>query len=341
MNRIILAVLLIAIVSLISGPAYAGGGHYQGGYVNIRDFVSPPLKGLVALIYNPFYWSNDYRGDNGKRLAPVTESKSYNIRDILRVDATVSADLDVDVFSYAINPLLFYFTDLKILGARYACGIAPSYNYIRTRLTADVNGKLTVNGKEIASSSRSIKVEDSDSGFGDLMVRPVMLDWSGDSYDIVAAYSFYAPTGRYVPSDMANVGLGYWSHEISFGGLYYFDKTKMTALLCNATYEINTRMTGQDTYPGENIILEYGVEHFFYPWFEVALSGSSEFQVTDDFGSNARNKSDKLMVHSVGGEFDLWIIPDKVSLVGRYFYQYYAENDLMGQGANATVRIIF
>lgn len=341
MKRAVLTGIIVAALVFTARSAFAGGGHYQGGYVNIRDFVSPPVKGLVALIYNPFYWSNEYRGDNGKKLAPVTATKSYSVRDLLRIDATVSADVNVDVFSYADSPLLFYFSDMKIFGAKYACGVAPSYNYIRTKLTADVTGTLKVNGREVASSSRSIKLEDSDSGFGDLMARPVMLDWSGERYDLVASYSFYAPTGRYDPAALANVGLGYWSHEISLGGLYYFDKTKMTALLCNATYEINTRMTGQDVYPGENIILEYGVEHFFYPWFEVALSGSSEFQVTDDFGSQARNKSNDLMVHSAGGEFDLWVIPDKVSLVGRYFYQYYAENDLIGQGANATVRVLF
>lgn len=336
----ILVIIAVAFTGMI-GTAHAGGGHYQGNYTNVRDFVSPPVKGFVALVYNPFYWSSEYRGDNGKKLQPISDTKSYSIRDLIHIDATVTADIDVDIASYAINPIFFYFSDFKILGAKYACGIGPSYNYVYAKLNADVTGTLKVNGREVASATRNIKIEDSDSGFGDMMVRPLMLDWSGERYDIVASYEFFAPTGHFAENKLANVGLGYWSHEFAVGGLYYFDKTKMTCLLLNATYEINTRMTGKDVYPGQNIILEYGVEHFFYPNLEVALTGSSEFQVTDDWGSQARNKSQKLMVHSVGGEFDWWVVPDKLSIGGRYFYQYYAENDLIGSGANATARIIF
>ncbi len=89
------------------------------------------------------------------------------------------------------------------------------------------------------------------------------------------------------------------------------------------------------------MILEYGIDHFFNKYLEAAVSGSSYFQVTDDFGTAAKNKSNKIMTHAVGGEVDIWLIPGKMSLVGRYFYQYYSENNLKGQGANATMRIIF
>jgi hypothetical protein len=336
---ILLAVLLIAF-GLIC-PAYAGGGHYQPGYANIRDFVSPPEKGVVVLMYNPFYWSGEYRNDDGRKLQPLGASRSLNVKEMFTIDLTAQADIDVDIFSYATNPLIFYFSDIKILGAKYAAGIAPSYNYIYTKLDVDLGGSIAVNGTTIASANRHIKMEDSDSGFGDMMARPIMLDWTGEHYDAVFAYSFYAPTGHYAENKLANVGLGYWSHELSLGGLYYPNKNRTTAILFNATYELNTRMSGSDVYPGQNVILEYGVDHFFNKYLEVGVSGSSYFQVTEDFGSAAKNKSNKMMAHAVGGEVDLWIIPGKMSVVGRYFYQYYAQNDLKGQGANGTVRIIF
>ena len=156
----------------------------------------------------------------------------------------------------------------------------------------------------------------------------------------VFSYSFYAPTGSYERSKLANVGLGYWSHEISAGGLYYFNK-KATAILCNATYEFNSRISGQDTDPGQNLVLEYGIDQFLSKRLEVGVTGSSYLQTTDDSGADARNKSNREMIHSVGGEADLWLIPNKFSITGRYFYQYYAENALKGQGANVTARILF
>ena len=341
MKRYLLPVVILAILLGSIQPAFSGGGHYQPGYTNIRDFVSPPEKGFVVLMYNPFYWSGEYRNDDGRKLQPLTASRTLNVKNMFTVDLTASADIDVKVFSYATNPLIFYFSDLKILGAKYAAGIGPSYNYMYTKLDADLGGSIAVNGTTVASASRHIKIEDSDSGFGDMMARPLMLDWTGEHYDIVFAYSFYAPTGHYAENKLANVGLGYWSHEISFGGLYYPNKKRTTAVLCNATYELNTRMSGQDTYPGQNLILEYGIDQFFSKWLEVAVSGSSYFQVTDDFGTSARNKSNKMMTHAVGGEADLWLIPGKMSLVGRYFYQYYSENNVKGQGANVTARILF
>ena len=340
MKKILTAVSILALLLNFIQPVFAGGGHYQPGYLNIRDFVEPQSPGFVALIYNPFYWSGEYMADNGKKLQPITASRSIAINDAITVDVTATADLNVKMFSYAVNPLLFYFSDLKILGAKYAFGIAPSYNYVHAKIDADIGAALSVNGTSVGSASRHIQLEDSDSGFGDLMVRPVMLDWGSDRYDIAFSYSFYAPTGSYEENKLANVGMGYWSHDLSLGGLYYFNK-KATAILCNATYEFNSRISGQDTDPGQNLVLEYGIDQFLNKRLEVAVTGSSYLQTTDDSGADARNKSDREMVHSVGGEADLWLIPNKFSITGRYFYQYYAENTLKGQGVNVTARILF
>ena len=340
MKKILITIIILVLLLSFIQPVFAGGGHYQPGYVNIRDFVEPPVSGFAALIYNPFYWSGEYMAHNGEKLQPLTAGRSVTINDAITANVTASADINVKMFSYAVNPLLFYFSDLKILGAKYALGIAPSYNYVYAKIDADISGALSINGKPVTSANRHVTLEDSDSGFGDLMVRPLMLDWGSDRYDIVFSYSFYAPTGHYDGNNLANVGMGYWSHDISFGGLYYFNK-KTTAILCNGTYEFNTRMSGQDTYPGQNLILEYGIDQFINKWLEVGVTGSSYFQMTNDFGADALNKSNHEMVHSVGGEVNFWIIPNKFSIVGRYFYQYYAENDLRGQGANATVRILF
>ena len=340
MKKILATVIILVLLLSFIQPVFAGGGHYQPGYVNIRDFVEPPSKGFVALIYNPFYRSGEYMADNGKKLQPLTANRSVSINNAITVDATATADLNVKIFSYAINPVIFYCSDFNILGAKYAAGIAPSYNYVHARIDADVSADLSVNGTTVAAASRHIKVEDSDSGFGDLMVRPLMLDWGSDRYDIVFSYSFYAPTGSYERSKLANVGMGYWSHDLSVGGLYYFNK-KATAILYNATYEFNSRISGQDTNPGQNLVLEYGVDQFLNKRLEVGVTGSSYFQTTDDSGADARNKSNREMVHSVGGEADLWLIPNKFSITGRYFYQYYAENALKGQGVNVTARILF
>jgi hypothetical protein len=250
-------------------------------------------------------------------------------------------NIEPELKSYSSQPLISYFKKLDVLGGvKYGAVIAPAYSYVNVKVKANINGDITINGQHFTGVNRSIEVEDSASGFGDLMVRPVMLDWETDRYDIVTSYSFYAPTGSYNKENLANTGFGYWSHELALGGMLYFNK-KATALLANATYEFNTEKDKANVTPGQNLILEYGVHQYFAQWFAAGISGASYIQTTKDTGSGVVGPNYKQQYHSVGGEFEIWPVPHKLSIVGRYFYQYYSKNIGRGQGVNVTARVLF
>jgi len=318
-------------------------GHYLGGVTNIRDFVAPPEEGFAVLWYNPFYTTDDLRDSDGNKIKSFSGSRTIKLgpREGITINATANIDLKLRLNSYTTQPLLCYFKDLKILGdPKYGLIVAPAYSHLNVKVKADINGDVTINGRRFLGVNRSIEVKDSASGFADMMVRPVMLDWGTDRYDLVTSYSFYAPTGHYDKEDLANVGLGFWSHELSMGGLLYFNK-KATALLANAVYEFNTKKKGSDVTPGQNVILEYGISQYLAEWLAVGISGASYIQTTKDTGSDIFGPNNKQVCHTVGGEINLWPKPGKFGVELRYFYQYYSKNTARGQGANLTAVILF
>jgi len=341
MKKLALLFVFWAAVLLYFAQIACAEGHYQGGITNIRDFVAPPMEGFAVLWYNPFYTTDDIRDNNGKKIESLSGSRTIklgpNNRIIINLTGTLS--IDPDLKSYTTQPLLAYFKNLDMLGgARYGLIVAPAYSYVDVEIRANLTGNVTINGRPFIGVNRNIKVEDSASGFGDLMVRPVMLDWGTDHYDFVTSYSFYAPTGSYDKNDLANTGFGFWSHELSIGGLLYFNK-KATALLANATYEFNTKKKGTDVTPGQNVILEYGISQYLAEWLAVGISGSSYIQTTKDSGVSGSNN--KQVYNTVGGEIVLWPKPQKFGVELRYFYQYYSKNTARGQGANLTAVILF
>ena len=66
MKKILTTVIILVLLLSFIKPVFAGGGHYQPGYTNVRDFAEPQSPGFAALIYNPFYWSGEYMVNNGK-----------------------------------------------------------------------------------------------------------------------------------------------------------------------------------------------------------------------------------------------------------------------------------
>ncbi len=54
-------------------------------------------------------------------------------------------------------------------------------------------------------------------GLADVYVQPISIGWKRKQMDIVAGYSFYAPTGRFSPGESGGIGNGQWTHEFSFG----------------------------------------------------------------------------------------------------------------------------
>lgn len=341
MKKILHCVVIVSIVTCLCPHLLFAGtqGHYLPGVMNIRDFVLPSA-GVYALAYDPYYSSDEFYGPNSKKLESAEGSKTVDLRGF-KVRLTGAVDFEkTDIRCAGSSPTFIWVPDKKILGTNFAFILAPYIGYINTKLKAKakligVNDIILPDGSAVSA----VDLNQTDSGFGDLLVRPLWLGWHMERFDIAAGYGFYAPTGHYDHTRLANMGLGFWSHELSLGAIYYVTKNKATALMFNVNYEFNTEQNDTDVTPGQYITLEYGVSQYLSERLEIGVSGYSVYQTTKDKGSSVFQASS--YVNGVGGQVAYWVAKNKFNVSARYTYEYTARGRFKGSVAALNCAFIF
>jgi hypothetical protein len=335
-------ILMATAVILATCSAVRAGelGHFNPGVANIRDFVVPE-PGFYAMLYNYYYTSNRLNDRDGNKVHSVTIDPPGG-----KPDLTFKADVDLDL--YALSPLLLWVSPWEVAGARYAAYVAPSF------ATSSLGASLAVaHGQEISGDL------DSSFGRGDLIVQPLWLGWSMIHWDLALGYGFYAPIGRYEVETVTfpvvgpqkveakdNIGLGFWTHQIQGAAAWYPWAHRGTAMLAALTYEINHEKEDFDITPGSHLTLNWGVSQYLplstdRRWvLEIGPAGYSQWKVTDDTGSDARNGSVHDQVHAAGWQVGLVYSPWNAALSFRYLYELASEARFQGQvlGLNLALK---
>lgn len=321
---------LSALGVLAGAPAWAGEiGHFAAGLVNIRDYVMPPEPGLYSSIYNYYYSTSRLNDADGRSIDSVTLNPGPG--------SGVEVETDVDVDIFVTVPSVLWVSPWKILGARYGAYIAPSI------ANSSVGASLAV------ETGRGIDPNTSSVGFGDLYVQPLWLDWNLPNWDFALGYGFYAPTGRYdvdtvtlpvvgsfTVEDSGNIGLGYWTHQFQGAISWYPWEHRGTAATAALTYEINSDKKGFDYTPGQRLSLNWGISQYLpltddnSVLFEIGPAGYSQWQVTDDTGSDAPSSGVKDQSHAVGAQLGLTVVPWNAALNFHYFHEFASEDRFQG-----------
>jgi hypothetical protein len=121
-------------------------------------------------------------------------------------------------------------------------------------------------------------------GFGDIFVQPIKLGWRETQYDVVTAYSFYAPTGKFEPR-RSGVGRGFWTHQFSLGGAIRTPDRFLRASAL-ASYDLNLRKRGIDIRRGNSLQIQGGAGLMAFPELSIGVASYALWQVTDDKGSD-------------------------------------------------------
>jgi hypothetical protein len=122
-------------------------------------------------------------------------------------------------------------------------------------------------------------------GFGDVYVQPVKLGWKMSWIDIVAGYSFYAPTGRFTPMGSDGVGRGYWTHQFSLGSTLYFGRSRTWNISEYASYDLNQPKRGLDITRGDTFQVQGGAGKTL-GIVDLGLAAYGLWQVRDDRGND-------------------------------------------------------
>jgi len=272
----------------------------KGMYGMMSGTQAPP--GLYAGAFGAVSWADQIRGPNGNSL------KGPNLTQEL------------------FGPLVMWVSDFKILGGNYGAVVSVPFANLLLDFPRLDNGGVSTG---IALSQ--------------LYVSPVQIGWHSDKKmpifgggtDVVFAYTFYAPTGRYTPGAPNNTSLGMWCNELSVRATGFVDKEKNWHAAGALFYDINSKKSGVDWTQGNAINYMWGVgRNFGEPktmlsgWFGVA--GYAQWQVSSTTGADvpAILQNNKTTIYGVGPELTAL----QGALTVRYLWQYGGKTSTQGQG---------
>jgi hypothetical protein len=220
---------------LVISLALLGGLFLLAGAGPCSAQAVPPLRG----VYTPGFsatnsgvmpdpgltYSNtfmDYSFDKVNCLVCGNVSSKFN----------ASVLIDVNVF--------FWVSKKKFLGANYA--MAAGLPITNSALSLAGLGTVAGGG-----------------GFADSFYQPVTLGWHLKRADIMAAYAFFAPTGKFNAGATNNTGTGHWTNASTAGETFYLTKNKATAFSAYEMYEFHTTQQQTNIHAGQTLDLDYSL----------------------------------------------------------------------------------
>lgn len=279
--------LAIAAWGLSVNVSAAEIGHFNGGVMNLRDYVMPD-PGFYGLLYNYFYTSDQLNNASGHQIDSVTVKTPGK--------PAIPARMNVNLNMYALAPSLAWVTDIEALGIKYGALVTPTF------VDANLNASMS------AALRRGGEINGGSFGIGDIYVQPVWLSQSLQHFDFGFSYGFYAPTGKYdtgytfVPGlgpvlseDSTNLGYGFWTHQFQSSVAWYPMDHKGTAVIAALTYETNGKKQDFNLTPGDNLSLTWGASQYLpltedkHLLMEIGLTGYDIWQISNDSGSTLNN----------------------------------------------------
>jgi len=235
-----------------------------------------------------------------------------------RIDGMPAQFENVDFFAYVQAVKLVYLSDWKLLGANWGVDLIVPFPY--KNITGDFGSAGQFN-------------------LGDIYACPLLLSWHRQQFDFSAAYGVWAPSGNFDASTplrmLASPGVGYWSHMITLGGVWYPDEKKTWALSLLNRYEVSTEQDHTQITPGNVYSLEWSLSKSVAPGVDVGLVGYWQAQATEDSGSHAATA----LAHVVALGPEISVMWEKLGLISslRYEYEVDAKDRPQGQAVVLTL----
>jgi hypothetical protein len=181
--------------------------------------------------------------------------------------------LDVNLNQVAITPAILWVPHFTLLGARYGAYI----------ILEGANANVSAAVEEINKQSQF----ETGWGFGDVFVQPLWLQWKLGQLDLLAAYGFYAPMGRFSVGASDNIGLGFWTQQFQTAAGYNFDEKRTFSLIMAETWEFKSDAKNQDLHPGSRLSFNRAIDKIWLGgMLETAVLGYDQWQASADSGKD-------------------------------------------------------
>jgi hypothetical protein len=207
------------------------------------------------------------------------------------------------------------------LHARYTLGVGVPFAWIN------------VNVSEL--------LEGTESGVGDIYVKPVGLGWSLSRVDLLVSYAFYIPTGHFDSGPPHNPSQAQWTHEFSVGGNLAFDARRRWQLSALASYDLNQSKIGIDITRGSQVRIQGGFDATIARILEIGPVAGALWQVSADSGSAlpTRLVGAREQAVSVGGEVAVTTRKIRTRWVVRYEHDVRVRSRPLGQIVFASAEV--
>ena len=237
-------------------------------------------------------------------------------------NAVKGPDLTQEVF----GPLVQWVSCFKILGGNYGAVVGVPF------------ANILIDSPRLNPEGASTGI-----ALSQLYVSPFQIGWHSDKKmpifaggtDVLFAYTFYAPTGRYTPGALNNTSLGMWCNELSLRATGFVDKDKNWHAAGALFYDINSKKEDVDWKQGNAINYMWGVGRNFGEkksllsgW--VGIAGYAQWQVSDTTGTDVPVilQNHKTTIYGVGPELTAL----EGALTVRYLWQYGGKTSTQGSG---------
>jgi hypothetical protein len=256
----------IAVAMLIAGPARAeegGSGHYLPG--SMASFIDGvPANETFLTRLNVLNYDGSVGG---------------NVR--VPIGGLTTLGADAKSWGYGLTMLWRPPVDL---GEKWSYAISATIPV----LTMDVSANVLVTapgGGQIA-----VKRSDKQSGLGDAVLIPLMLNYNVDpDFNVNFRVAAYAPTGDYKAGRLANTGKNFWTVEPVLAFMYFGTKNGREASLFIGG-DFNTENSETNYKSGTQFHAETTLAQHF-PWLGglagAGVTGYYYKQLTADSGSGA------------------------------------------------------
>ena len=128
----------------------------------------------------------------------------------------------------------------------------------------------------------------------------------------------------------------------TLGGTLYFDAEKTWSASILGRYETHSEQGDRDVTYGDDFHFEWGVAKTFSKFWDVGLAGYSQWQISDDSGSDVTwDKSVHDTVHAIGPEVNIFAPSWKLFVSLRILGEFGAEDRSEGNITTLTLTKIF
>lgn len=275
-----LRVLVGALGAVIASSALAeegGSGHYfPGSMASFMDGVSPVP--LVLGRVNVIDWDAQVFDD---RVIPIAGRP------------VVNADVDLT----AVGLTGFWHPSWGKINEKWSYAMSGTVSFI----DLTVEGDVRLDTSRIGSVTE--RVSDTESGLGDLLLQPLMLNYHhSPDFNLNMRMSVYVPSGDYEVGRLANPGKNYWSIEPTVGAMYFNQKTgwELSGLL---GLTINDENSDTNYKSGDQLHFDGTVARHKPAWggsFGAGLTGYAYRQLEGDSGEGANFGDFKSRAFGVG-----------------------------------------